>query len=306
MRNLEYTRITSLEELLEVSCAAEDRGRRLLFLAGGTDLMVELRNPGEGVQLAGHRRVDGPCLIADLSGWDSLRELETCEDGSLWIGALCTHAQLEEGLPAWATVLAQAAHSIGSPQIRVRGTVGGNCGNGAPAADTVPALVLLNAQVELAQCHAGACTIQQIPLLEYLEQRDTYRTALILRFFLPVGDPYQTCRFFKQGKRKALAISTVSLAVKAQFSGKPSGRQVEGLTFASGAVTSIPFLYEHDQPLVISSSMSCLQSAREIAEQTIKQMNDRFGERASRSYKQQIITGFLYAFLMEQELEDMA
>lgn len=306
MRNLEYTRITSLEELLEVSCAAEDRGRRLFFLAGGTDLMVELRSPGEGIQLAGQKQVDGPCLIADLSAWNSLRKMETCEDGSLWIGALCTHAQLEDSLPAWAAVLAQAAHSIGSPQIRVRGTVGGNCGNGAPAADTVPALVLLNAQVELAQCRTGACTIQQIPLLEYLEQQDIYRKALILRFFLPMGDPNQTCRFFKQGKRKALAISTVSLAVKARFSGDRDGRQAEGVTFACGAVTSTPFLYVHDQALSTSTPTTCLQSAQEMAEQAVKQMNDRFGKRASRSYKQQMIAGFLYAFLMEQELGDMA
>ena len=108
-------------------------------LAGGTDLMVAV-NAGR------HRPTSVVSLtrVPELRGWHR-------EGDELVLGACLTYADMERGeLASLVPALAQAARTVGSPQIRNAGTIGGNLGTASPAGDTLPVLAALDAVIEVA------------------------------------------------------------------------------------------------------------------------------------------------------------
>ena len=173
----------------------------LHILAGGTDLMVEVN--------MGHRRPPGVLSIArlpELRGWR-----HDASAGTVWLGAGLTYTEMQQ--PAFAALLpalADAARTVGSPQIRNAGTIGGNLGTASPAGDGLPALVALDAVVTL----ASATGRRDVSIHEYLV--GVKRTArrpdeLVLGATVPVLDGWQG--FAKVGVRNAMVIATASVCV---------------------------------------------------------------------------------------------
>ena len=123
MRKFEFSSPSSMAEALKLLA---QNGSRAKVIAGGTDLVVQMKN-----KLAAPKKVINLMGIPDLTGIKK-------KGRGLRIGALVKHAALE-GSPllkeGWG-ILAEAAHKLGSPQIRNLGTVGGNLANASPAADT--------------------------------------------------------------------------------------------------------------------------------------------------------------------------
>ena len=130
----------SVETIAEACGVLAAHAADARVLAGGTDLMVEWRRPSAEL----------PKVVLDIS---RVRELAgiTESDGAITIRPLATHADLlrSELVRKFASLLGAAAAAIGSPQIRDRGTVGGNLMNAATCADTVPPLIALGATVTL-------------------------------------------------------------------------------------------------------------------------------------------------------------
>jgi len=189
---------TGLDEALAALADAPDAH----VLAGGTDLMVELNH--------GHRRP--PAVIAvgrvpELRGW-------SVEDGGVVrVGAATTYTELmAPGPAALAPALAAASRTVGSPQIRNAGTIGGNLGTASPAGDTLPVLVALDAEVEL----ASASGRRRLPVADFLT--GPKRTALApaelivaVRFPSLRADGAQ--EYLKVGTRNAMVIAVASCAV---------------------------------------------------------------------------------------------
>src|SRR5919199_6640196 len=131
---MEFLQPRSLDEALALKAERPEA----VPIAGGTDVMVELnfelRRPGAVLDLG---------RVPELATWDR-------DDGRLRLGAGITYtraiAELAGDLPG----LAIAARTVGSPQIRNRGTIGGNLGSASPAGDCHPPLLALGAQVEVA------------------------------------------------------------------------------------------------------------------------------------------------------------
>ncbi len=132
----EYVVPASLEAAVEI---LSDNPGKARILAGGTDLLVKMK-----------MEVDHPEILVDIRRIPGLREIQLDDDG-LRIGALVTHWQLERSAPLKRhyTALAEAAGYIGGVQIRAMGTLGGNLGNASPAADTVPPLLVMGAELRL-------------------------------------------------------------------------------------------------------------------------------------------------------------
>ena len=171
------------------------------MLAGGTDLMVEVN--------FGHRR---PRAILSLSRVDELRQWRR-EGDSLVLGAGVTYTALTSPAVAeLAPALAQAARTVGSPQIRNAGTIGGNLGTGSPAGDTLPVLAALDAVVELVSITGS----RMLPLAEFcVGPKRTARAAdeLIASVTIPVAKGPQ--EYLKVGPRNAMVISVAGLAAVA-------------------------------------------------------------------------------------------
>src|SRR5262245_30897754 len=131
--SFDYHEPTSLREAVELGARFGADGR---FLAGGTDLLIQIRRG----QLA-------PRHLVSLHRVPGLDAIEI--DGALTVGALVTHRQLERaaGLMGALVALREGAEVVGGHQIRNVATVGGNIVNASPAADVVPVLLALDAAV---------------------------------------------------------------------------------------------------------------------------------------------------------------
>ena len=136
----------SVDALSDACGVLAEHGADARVLAGGTDLLIEWRRPS----------AKPPKIVLDISCVPELGGI-TESDGTITIRPLATHADLlrSDLVRQFAPLLGAAAATIGSPQIRGRGTVGGNIMNAAACADTVPPLIALGATVTL-QSQAGA------------------------------------------------------------------------------------------------------------------------------------------------------
>ncbi len=191
---MDFLRPSSLTEALAVKAERPDA----VPIAGGTDVMVELNFD--------HRR---PSALLDLNRVTELAEW-TETDGEIRLGASVPYvrviAELGEVLPA----LAMASRTVGSPQIRNRGTVGGNLGAASPAGDTHPVLLVLGAEIEAASVRGT----RRIPAEEFylgVKRHALEPDELITAVYLPAeAGPQQ---FAKVGTRNAMVIAVCSFAV---------------------------------------------------------------------------------------------
>lgn len=194
-----YRRALSLDTALAALAAGP-----CTVLAGGTDLY------------AGSPLAPGAQPLLDIGALDALRRIDSVVfEGrpAIRIGALATWSALQhDDLPPWARALAIAARDVGGVQIQNRGTLGGNVCNASPAADGVPALLALDAQVELARQGAR----RRLPLARFLlGPRRTAREAdeLVTGFVLPVPPALSQSTFLKLGARRYLVISIAMVAM---------------------------------------------------------------------------------------------
>ena len=135
MHNFQFINPKSLTEALEY---LNQYSKEAKIIAGGTDLLVQLRNED-------HKLADVKFLVS-IDSLSDLRQIQIDED-YISIGALVNHAEIASSKLILDRVnfLSKAASMIGSPQIRNRGTIGGNLINASPAADTVPVMIALDA-----------------------------------------------------------------------------------------------------------------------------------------------------------------
>jgi CO/xanthine dehydrogenase FAD-binding subunit len=169
-----------------------------LPLAGGTDVMVELNFD--------MRR---PEAIMDLTRVPELAE-HSREDGVVRVGAGVTYTDLISNLAIELPGLAIASRTIGSPQIRNRGTVGGNLGTASPAGDALPVLLATNAQVEV----ASARTVRRLAMDEFItgpKKNALEPDEIITATLVPAATGPQ--QFSKIGTRNAMVIAVASFAI---------------------------------------------------------------------------------------------
>ncbi len=186
---------------------------------GGTDVMVELNFDR-----------DRPAAMMDLTRVPEIREWGE-ENGGLRVGAGVTYtriiAELGDKLPG----LAMASRTVGSPQIRNRGTVGGNLGTASPAGDGLPPLYASDAEVEVASTGGT----RRIPVVDFVTgpKRNALRPdELILSFRVPEADGPQ--QYSKIGTRNAMVIAVCSFGLALH----PERRKV-GTCIGSAAPTPV-------------------------------------------------------------------
>jgi len=167
-------------------------------IAGGTDVMVELN--------LDHNR---PSAILDLTRVKELTEWGM-DDGMLRIGAGVTYTRLIDELGDRLPGLAIASRTVGSPQIRNRGTVGGNLGTASPAGDAHPPLLASDAQVEVASFSG----VRRIPVREFFTgpKKNAMRKDELIAAFL-VASARGPQQFSKVGTRNAMVIAVCSFAL---------------------------------------------------------------------------------------------
>jgi CO/xanthine dehydrogenase FAD-binding subunit len=169
-----------------------------LPIAGGTDVMVELN----------FDRVR-PEAMLDLTRVAELREWDA-DDGRLRVGAGVSYTRIIDELGDRLPSLAVASRTVGSPQIRNRGTVGGNLATASPAGDALPPLYVADAEVELASVGGT----RRVPIGEFVtgpKHTCAREDELIAAFVVPAAGGAQ--QFAKIGTRNAMVIAVCSVAL---------------------------------------------------------------------------------------------
>jgi len=191
---VDFLQPTSWREALDLRAERPDA----VPIAGGTDVMVDInfdrRRPG---------------ALLDLGRVGELREWST-DDGVVRLGAGVPYARVVDDLAVQLPGLAMASRTVGSPQIRVRGTVGGNLGSASPAGDAHPPLLAAGAVVEVASAARGA---RQIPAAEFytgVKRNALEPDELIAAVLIPsAAGPQQFCKI---GTRNAMVIAVSAFA----------------------------------------------------------------------------------------------
>jgi CO/xanthine dehydrogenase FAD-binding subunit len=191
---MDFLQPTSWQEALALRAERPDA----VPIAGGTDVMVDInfdrRRPG---------------ALLDLGRVAELREVDV-DDGTVRLGAGVPYTRIVDDLGEQLPGLAMASRTVGSPQIRIRGTVGGNLGSASPAGDAHPPLLAAGAVVEVESAARG---VRMIPAVEFYTgvkrnalEPDELIAAVLIR---SAAGPQQFCKI---GTRNAMVIAVSAFA----------------------------------------------------------------------------------------------
>ncbi|MCP4569546.1 MAG: hypothetical protein GY841_18370 [FCB group bacterium] len=275
-------------ETVEQACAmlAENADRGVRVLAGGTDILVDLRRPiipqhvprcdgcpthPQGQVLSTIECVDSdrlmsaegslratledprkgaPAVLVSLHKLKKLKGIEELANGRLKIGALTTISEIERSdiVRGHWTALADGADSLGSPLVRNRGTLGGNIVNARPAADTAIPTIALGAELTL-QSPSGTRIVPAEDFARGPGLSVIEPNEIMTEIIFPANVPYSGSAYYKLANRKALEISTVGVAVWLALE-KPDGK-VTDIRVALGAVGPTPILAPSVQDVIV-------------------------------------------------------
>jgi CO/xanthine dehydrogenase FAD-binding subunit len=281
---MEVYRPTCLDDALQYMWqCSQAQGDAARPIAGGTDLMVAARHAAEDAGQPATWRVVDVSGLPEISG--------ICVDGDeVCIGAATTHTEIEESavILRTAPLLAEAAATIGSRQIRNRATIGGNVMNASPAADTLPPLVALSATATLASVR-GRRAIRVAELVT-----GPYRTAatpdeLLVDVRFRALEPGARSAFIKVGRRRALAISRLAAAVAALFD---SDARILDIRISAGAAFPTPCRIGRAEQVLLGNVYSA-GLAEEAGREAARAMVSATGVRWSTEYKEPVLAAII-------------
>src|SRR5215217_7290018 len=191
---MDFLQPTSWQEALDLRAERPDA----VPIAGGTDVMVDInfdrRRPGALLDLG---------RVAELREWSE-------DQGTVRLGAGVPYTRIVDDLGSRLPGLAMASRTVGSPQIRIRGTVGGNLGSASPAGDAHPPLLAAGAVVEVASSARGARLIPAEDFYTGVKRNALEADELVAAVLVPTAaGPQQFC---KVGTRNAMVIAVSAFA----------------------------------------------------------------------------------------------
>lgn len=271
-----------IEEALEI---LSKYGKEIKVIAGGTDLLIQYYD-----------------RLYEVNGWLDLKNIKELKDIKLYqkqmiIGAMVSHAQLEksEDIKEYFPVLNQAAADIGSPQIRNRGTVGGNIVNASPAGDLLAPLMAYDAQFRLLSIQGEKI----VPAEEFFigpKKTILEPAQLLTQIILPLPSERTYGCWIKIGKRKALIIATITLALVVEMA--EDNKTVKDVRTCLGSVAPTPIEIEEIREKMIGKKFSELDSNQlgQIVEDKISPIDDI---RGTREYRKDVAKNIMINALKE-------
>lgn len=243
----DYYSPATVDEALELLA---DHAGQARIVAGGTDLVIELE-----------RGVRNALTLIDVTRIPDLDTITLDDEGLIHLGPLVTHNHLVDSEPIIerAFPLAQAAWSVGGPQIRNRGTVAGNVITASPANDTITPLMALDASVTLAS-KRGRRTVAFEDFFLGVRQTALAEDEMLIDIAFPAMRETERGCFIKLGLRRAQAISVVNVAVVLGF----DGDTVTHARIALGSVAPTIIRVPEAEMILVGSTLDN-KTAEEVA-----------------------------------------
>jgi len=224
MRRFDLVTPNSLDDCLRILA---ERGGSAKLLAGGTDLLPQMKNG-----------VLRPALVVDLSAISRVRQIQSANGHGLRIGAAVTAREIEVSPAVRGTYLsvAESGALVGSLQVRNLATVGGNLCNAAPSADMAPPLIALEAEAVI----AGPSGERRVPLADFftgVRRTVLAPNELLVELVVPTPGPGSGGQYLRHTPRRELDIAVVGVASQLTLA---NGRCVKArIALASVAPTPV-------------------------------------------------------------------
>lgn len=271
-----------IEEALEI---LSKYGKEIKVIAGGTDLLIQYYD-----------------RLYEVNGWLDLKNIKELKDirihkNQIEIGAMVSHTQLEksEDIKKYFPILSQAAADIGSPQIRNRGTIGGNIVNASPAGDLLAPLMAYKAKFKLLSIQGEKI----VPAEEFFigpKKTILEPAQLLTQIILPLPSERTYGCWIKIGKRKALIIATITLALVVEMA--EDNKTVKDVRTCLGSVAPTPIEIEEIREKMIGKKFSELDFNQlgQIVEDKISPIDDI---RGTREYRKDVAKNIMINALKE-------
>jgi CO/xanthine dehydrogenase FAD-binding subunit len=274
MLDVAYIRPTGLTEALKF---LSDYGPETTILAGGTDVMVDMRSGDLQTR-----------YLLDVSRLPELKKIEI-DNGQLVVGAGVTITEIlaSESIGRLAPVLQMAAEKFASKQVRNIATIGGNVAHCSPCGDTIPPLLIHDARAVVTASHGR----RLVPVEEMAG--GPYQCMLnpgdiITHFILePKPETVVFWDFQKIGRRKELAIARMSMAVMAR---QQNDKSISFIRFALGSCTPTPTRFRNIEKFLLGKAPHA-ELLREAGRLLAEEMLAITGRRTSAIYKEPAIQG---------------
>ncbi|MFW6381386.1 MAG: FAD binding domain-containing protein [Bacillota bacterium] len=280
----------TLLELQELRKKLNWENKPAAYLAGGTDLILQLRSSDIK-----------PEILVCLHRLDELKGIDE-ENEIINIGAMTTFSQLATSklIEERISVLGRAAASSAAPQVRNQGTIGGNIANGSPAADLVPPLLVLDSELEVLTDKG----VQVFPLPDILKGvGETHLRPLDLIQRIKIKRNTGRGTFVKLGLRNSLVIARISLAMYVE---EDSGGLIEHCALSLGAIAPTAIRAGKAEEIMRGKRPSLSLFAK-VTEKIVEITTFYLGQRSSAPFKKEAIKGVmaeafykLYPELMEE------
>lgn len=262
--------------LKEASQLLKENGPGGRFLAGGTDLVIAMKEKGLL-----------PKYVVDLKRIPNLSGIRENGDGSIALGALTTMYAIETSplIKKRYPFLAQSAAEVGSIQIRNRATIGGNMSNATPSADTAPALIALNAAAKIA--NAGGERV--VNLEEFFKgpgQSVMAADEILTEITIPKTPANLVGEYIKFSPREMMDLAYVGVAVV--YSYTVSSKKCDGVRIVLGAVAPTPIRAKRAEAALEGKVLSeaVAESVGQIAAEEAKPISD---VRSSADYRRAMV-----------------
>lgn len=262
--------------LQEASRLLQEKGPGGRFLAGGTDLVIAMKEKGLV-----------PTYVVDLKRLPGLSGIRENSDGSITLGALTTMREIETSplLKEKFPFLCQSAAEVGSIQIRNRATVGGNMANATPSADVAPSLVALQAAVRI----ASAAAERALPLEEFFlgpGQNAMTAEEILTEITIPKTEPGLVGEYIKFSPRELMDLAYVGVAVV--YLRGAEDRRCRQVRIVLGAVAPTPMRARNAEAALEGQILSeeLAEQAGALAAQEAKPISD---VRSSAEYRRAMV-----------------
>ena len=282
---MQHFKFYSPASIEEAAALLGERGDRCRVIAGGTDLIPALRT--EEVR---------PDLVLNLLDIESLRGVREA-DHAVWIGPTTTFTEIVESeiIARCFPMLARAAAAVGGPQIRNRGTIGGNLANASPAADVLPAALALDAELSI---HSQSSGERKALLTGAIER--PYRIKLRPEEFLTgitLGklEAGTRCSFEKLGRRNAMARARMNLSLVLR---QEADGRVSELRIVPGAVMPVAKRMKKSEQILLGKKPD-EKLVEEASNRLAEEMTGTTGHRWSTEYKAPVIRNIFRRMLKE-------
>ncbi len=261
--------------LLEASRLLKDKGAGGRFLAGGTDLVIAIKEKGLI-----------PKYVVDLKKVPGLSGIRENADRSITIGALTTMREIETDplLNKKYPFLCQSAAEVGSIQIRNRATVGGNMANATPSADVAPSLIALNATAKIVSA-AGERTVSLQEFFRGPGQTVMTSDEILTAITLPKTSPQLVGEYIKFSPRDMMDLAYVGVAVAYNIT---ADKRCSGVRIVLGAVAPTPICARNAEAL-LEGQLLTEELAAKVGAEAARESKPISDVRSSADYRRAMV-----------------